>query len=368
MCIEENIVMFRLISAVLILTRMGLSASTDPIKDDKADLMITLERTACFGSCPVYKLTVRGDGSLTYEGHKFVRVEGSRQGTLDKEAVAQIAQAFIDADYFELKDRYSAIENPDGTETVVTDLPSTYTSISLNRRRKAVADYVGAPKKLIELEEKIDRITNSKRWVAIDSSAVHEEAKHGWNVRSLPAQKLLREAAERGDAAVVQAFIEEGADVNAGAGLLTPLQRARNAEVVKLFISAGADVNATSKEYFGPPLSFAAELGDAESIKALVNAGAKVDGRSPNGDTALMQAARSGHPAAVRALLNAGADVHAQNAQGEDAWNFAQIGLAHQSDLAKNPNPFEEAAANFATNYKEITEMLKAAGALKTDR
>ena len=44
---------------------------------DYASLVITLERTACFGTCPIYKLTVYGDGRVEYEGERFVTVTGS---------------------------------------------------------------------------------------------------------------------------------------------------------------------------------------------------------------------------------------------------------------------------------------------------
>jgi hypothetical protein len=33
-----------------------------PTKVDKATLEMELKRTMCFGSCPAYRVTVRGDG------------------------------------------------------------------------------------------------------------------------------------------------------------------------------------------------------------------------------------------------------------------------------------------------------------------
>src|SRR5947208_1474873 len=40
------------------------------------DLRITLERSTCFGTCPDYKLTVTGDGTVVFEGREFVKVKG----------------------------------------------------------------------------------------------------------------------------------------------------------------------------------------------------------------------------------------------------------------------------------------------------
>ena len=42
------------------------------------EVVITLERTACFGVCPVYKLTIYGDGRVLYDGIRFVRTEGPK--------------------------------------------------------------------------------------------------------------------------------------------------------------------------------------------------------------------------------------------------------------------------------------------------
>ena len=350
----------RLVCALLLATGVGSLTADVPAT---ADLLITLERTECLESCPVYKLTIHGDGSVIYVGKRFVRVTGIRKTTIDQQALADLIQAFSAINYPELKDSYTSIHNADGTETIVTDLPTTYTSFTLNGRHKAVADYVGAPKKLEELEHKIDAITGSKRWVAIDSSSVHEEVSHGWNVKSDEAKKLFADAVERGDADVVRAFIAEGADVNARLAKVTPLQRARGVEVVMLLVAAGADVNATSKEYFGPPLSFAAKLGDADSMKALIDAGAKVNGRSPDGQTALMEAAKKGDPAVVRLLLQAGADARVKTTSGEDALKYADYGLDRQRIMAKHPDAFDEPLAGFEQKYEEIQQMLIAAGA-----
>ena len=42
-----------------------------------------LERTACFGTCPTYRLTINGDGKAYYEGRRFVPREGRYAGQVD---------------------------------------------------------------------------------------------------------------------------------------------------------------------------------------------------------------------------------------------------------------------------------------------
>jgi len=193
-----------IVFCLLLVATTGLFASDESAK---VDLVITLQRTACFGTCPVYKLTIRGDGSVTYEGRKYVRIVGTRQSTIDRAAVAKLVQEFADAGYFGFGDRYRS--------RFVSDQPTVFTSLTMSGRRKSVEDYWGAPAALKALEQKIDDLAGSKKWILIDAASVHEEVQRGWNVRGPDAQRLLVQAAEAGDVDVVRAFIEEGADVNA---------------------------------------------------------------------------------------------------------------------------------------------------------
>ena len=48
---------------------------TNPTENVFSDLVITLERTACHGTCPIYKLTIEGNGTVIYEGQDFVQVK-----------------------------------------------------------------------------------------------------------------------------------------------------------------------------------------------------------------------------------------------------------------------------------------------------
>ena len=45
--------------------------------------MITLQRTACFGACPVYTVSIYADGTVAYNGERFVEVEGTQTGSID---------------------------------------------------------------------------------------------------------------------------------------------------------------------------------------------------------------------------------------------------------------------------------------------
>ncbi len=135
---------------------------------DYSSLQITLERTACFGTCPIYKLTIHGDGLVEYDGERFVTVTGHQTSQLTSDQVVELTTLFQQADYFNLKSDYTA---------PVTDLPSTITSLSFEGRSKKVTNYGGclsdlnasdkAPQALCDLEGKIDSIVNSAQWVGV---------------------------------------------------------------------------------------------------------------------------------------------------------------------------------------------------------
>lgn len=131
---------------------------------------ITLERTACFGDCPDYKLTISGDGTIVFEGRKFVKTNGIVKSKIDSEKIQQIINEFEKAKYFSLNDKY--VNEGDGCPEVWTDSPTARTSIKINGKTKSIIHYYGCqekefvyPQALTKLESKIDEIVSTKQWV-----------------------------------------------------------------------------------------------------------------------------------------------------------------------------------------------------------
>ncbi len=143
------------------------------------------------------------------------------------------------------------------------------------------------------------------------------------------AEDLLR-AAQRNDATVALAAIEDGVDVNARSpDGTTPLHWAvynDNLALVERLLAAGADVS-TTNEFGSTPLTEAATVGNAAVIEALLKGGAAVDAPGHDGQTALMVVARSGNTAAAEVLIAHGADVNAREQWREQTalmWAAAQ--------------------------------------------
>jgi hypothetical protein len=198
------------------------------------DVQITLERTACFGMCPVYTVTLSGDGTVRYEGRQFVRETGTRTWKIDAAAVAALAKEMEAAGYFELQDRYTAR---------ITDLPTTRTSLRIGTRSKTIEDYFGAPDTLHQLEKRIDEVAGVKKYVTIDGATLRQLVANGLSLDSATAREWFADAVERGDAEVVEAFLSLGFEIQPIDGAPAIL-RARGAEVFRLLIDAGQSVRA----------------------------------------------------------------------------------------------------------------------------
>jgi hypothetical protein len=132
---------------------------------DLRTAVITLKRTPCFGACPIYSVTIHGNGRVDYEGERFVKVTGKRSHRISKKSMRELVDEFYRIGYFSLKDEYVYIKNPDGSITQISDLPSRDTSITIGNKSKSVHNYYGGPKSLAQLENRIDRISGVAKYV-----------------------------------------------------------------------------------------------------------------------------------------------------------------------------------------------------------
>jgi hypothetical protein len=122
------------------------------------DLVIGLERTMCPGACPDYSLFIHGDGRVVYEGRHYVAVKGRRKTSVSKASVKRLFDEFYRTDFYLLKDRY---------DPVASDGAITKTSIRADGRKKEVVNChpSQAPEELYQLEQMIDEIAWSVRWI-----------------------------------------------------------------------------------------------------------------------------------------------------------------------------------------------------------
>jgi len=144
--------------------------------------MISLRRTACYGPCPIYEVTIYGDGRVEFQGEKFVKTLEKENSTLTPEQIKVLIEAFNEADFFSLKDRYKGSD--DECPTIWTDNPSAYITFEAGGRRKSIVHYYGCqeatgttewkvyPQALYVLGKRIDEIVGTERWIGTDKERI----------------------------------------------------------------------------------------------------------------------------------------------------------------------------------------------------
>lgn len=142
--------------------------------------------------------------------------------------------------------------------------------------------------------------------------------KDGWD------RTYLHKAAKAGNSQAVRKLIQAGAHVNMrNRWEVTPLidaVQSKNLDTVKELIKGGANVNARSQ--LTGPLHLASAKGNTNIVKELLKAGATVNSRDKWGRTPLYIAIEKGNSAnTVKALINAGANKTAKASNGSTGYN-----------------------------------------------
>jgi|GEM_PF-1747280 len=143
-------------------------------------------------------------------------------------------------------------------------------------------------------------------------------------------------AADQGSAEVARKLLAKGADKNArvvsgpmakATALINALE-SRHSSVALALIEAGADVNAVGS--VGETPLHSCSDNPREVCSALLDHGAILEAKMPDGNTPLMAAAQEGNAPVVQLLLDKGADPNLKNVRGETALKLAEQG-GHQA-------------------------------------
>lgn len=131
---------------------------------------IEYEAGACFGFCPIYKMTINKDRTATFEATRFnfsqdrqsQESEGTFKGKIDQEQYDQLLSMLDSLDPKTLKDYY-------GNKNI-TDLPTSYLTLSSDEGTvKRIQDYgkSGTPE-LIDLYHFFDDLKKNQTWTKIE--------------------------------------------------------------------------------------------------------------------------------------------------------------------------------------------------------
>ena len=353
------------------------------------DVEVTLERSACYGTCPDYRVTIKGDGKIRFstremnfpgtaaEVHRMFNGQnvlwaGTHEAEVSPQAVADLIERFRSSYFMGMKPEYVA---------GVTDNPTYALTLRVGKVTKHVVDYVGnevgMPANVTALEDAVDEVAGTDRWVRGNAQTVALLKAQRFNFRSRDAAELVHSAIQlnrwppeqAGANELIQAAIAEGlalsmpvdlgtrgrskesatigsviAEYAAETGNVTLFEEMKragqvarmtkkslesaflsdmgcSAQIAKALVEAGANPKAVGESgnalhELRSSYGRCADAGSAKRVEmaaALVALGVPLEARDSIGWTPLMG---SNDPAVAQVLLKAGANFNAKDNDG----------------------------------------------------
>jgi len=146
----------RVIMALIVLTNI-VEASDN---SNSCKILIKLKRDICYGSCPIYSVTICKNADVIYDGEDYVATKGIVKSHIDQDKIDELVERFKRANYQTLKDDY--------LNATITDQPTYYLSIMIDDKEKNISHNVGdptTPKVVSDLEDLVDNIADTNRWI-----------------------------------------------------------------------------------------------------------------------------------------------------------------------------------------------------------
>ncbi|HET6764904.1 MAG TPA: DUF6438 domain-containing protein, partial [Longimicrobiaceae bacterium] len=148
--------------------RNRAEADAAPGSSSAADVdqpAVSLERTPCHGTCPVYTVSLYGDGRVAWHGERFVPATGDSTARVSPAAVQALVARARGLGFFAADSAYDYQTPHCGA--YATDLPGTVIRVRADGRVHQVRhDYGcrGAPASLRQLAAAIDSVAGVARW------------------------------------------------------------------------------------------------------------------------------------------------------------------------------------------------------------
>jgi ankyrin repeat protein len=308
-----------------------------PVITKDSKVAITLRQWTCDGPCPLHSVTVSTDG-IVFEGFNVAAL-GRHTDKIDNDAVIALAKRLVAADFYSMEDDYRCRG---------WDLSSSL-SITIDGHTKRVRDYqgkwVGMPSVIVELEDEVDAVARTERWIEGGNGLVAALRAEKFDFASYYAQVILYETAARGQTTTVRELLAAGVPLkplpvpttdNPYGGpfgkirLLTAASA--HPDTLRVFLDSGASKE--DQEDKDRALDGAAFAGKLEAVRALIAYGANpnvdlsklwstglfsLGATASVGGSVLMDAARSGNPEVVKEILRYGPNLEAREQNGKTA-------------------------------------------------
>ncbi|MBL3654947.1 DUF6438 domain-containing protein [Fulvivirga sediminis] len=143
----KNILLLLLIAIISCKSAQKTESQEDPV--------IKMEKTPCFGTCPVYTIEIFADNTAKLHAVQHLPLEGNYIAEMSDSQLNSLVSAFEGGEFFAYEKEYTAN---------ISDMPTTYLTFNHNGRVKKVKDYHGAPESLKILEKQVAELVDILEW------------------------------------------------------------------------------------------------------------------------------------------------------------------------------------------------------------
>lgn len=152
---KQHLYLIILLSSFLFITACGKSnkaAQENAKKGRPSDLVMSMEKTPCFGTCPSYKIEILEDGRLVYTGIRHTERKDIWERQLSDDERNLLWQEIQRTGYLKMQNVYD--------DPSLSDAPSVFLSVTANGSTHKVQDRVNAPEALKQLETFLDTLAD----------------------------------------------------------------------------------------------------------------------------------------------------------------------------------------------------------------
>lgn len=145
------------IAFTLVTTVLLLGTSCNSYKKKYRESSVSLESTPCFGSCPVYDLTIFGNGDAVLNNKEFANPPGTFSAKADPKLINDLFKSFKKLDWDTVKDEYP---------TNYSDMPDKILMFKHGKTDRRIVIRGGSehPPILDSLVNKVSMLRNSLGW------------------------------------------------------------------------------------------------------------------------------------------------------------------------------------------------------------
>lgn len=157
---------------LLLLTACWTGSGT-PAAPVESAFEITLERTPCFGMCPVYRVSIDGDGRVTWLGKQHVEAVGARRASVPPRRVRDLERKLTDVRFFERDADGNLARTPTcaggactfPSDTICSDTSASIITVRRERVQHTIRHDHCEPSPLDELVALVDDVARTTAWI-----------------------------------------------------------------------------------------------------------------------------------------------------------------------------------------------------------